>query len=120
MAEKSAERTHKHRNIIDDLFDLGLIIGGMVFFFMDIELDKDTIAELAVGGAALRATLRRILMKIWGPQIEAIEARSNGEAPEPETEPDPEPEGDGVPEAAPEDPTNPDPEPALDNDDDEP
>lgn len=77
------ERTHKHRNIIDDVFDLGLVIGGVVWYFVGIELDAETLAMVATAGATGRAALRRILMKLWGPQIEAIESR-RADPPEPE------------------------------------
>lgn len=97
MAEKDLERTHKHRNIIDDVMDFGLAVSGMVwyFFFPDTEVDAKTMAMIAAGGAGARASLRRILMKLWGP---AIEARASG---------------DGVPDKAPEENTNPDPDPAA-------
>lgn len=100
MAEKDLERTHKHRNIIDDVLDFGLAVAGAgwYFFFPDTEVDAKTMAMVATAGAGARASLRRILMTLWGPQIKAIEARVTS---------------DGVPEEAPEENTNPDPDPAA-------
>lgn len=100
MAEKKLERTHKHQNIIDDVLDFGLAVAGTVwyFFFSDVQIDAKTMAMVATTGAGARASLRRILMKLWGPQINAIESRVTG---------------DGVPEVAPEENTNPDPDPAA-------
>lgn len=90
MADTKTDRTHKHRNIIDDVLDFGLAVAGMVwyFFFPDIEIDAKTTAMIATAGATARASLRRILMKLGGHHVEAIEARSGGGADEaPEAEP---------------------------------
>ena len=37
MAGKNA--THKHRNIIDDILDLGLTVASIVWYFVGVELD---------------------------------------------------------------------------------
>lgn len=79
MADKKAERTHRHRNIIDDVLDFGLaVLGGLWYFFGgDIKLDNETLAMIATAGASARAALRRILMKLWGHHVEEIERRAN-------------------------------------------
>lgn len=104
MADTKADRTHKHRNIIDDVLDFGLAVAGAVwyFFFDDVEIDAHTMAMVATAGATARASLRRILMKLWGHHVDAIEARggddvaSEADAPADDTadEVEPEPSGD--------------------------
>ena len=94
MADTKTDRTHRHRNIIDDVLDFGLAVAGMVwyFFFPDTEIDAKTMALIATAGATARASLRRILMKLWGHHVDAIEARvGDGEedSSESDTEPDP-------------------------------
>lgn len=71
MAGKNA--THKHRNIIDDILDLGLTVASVVWYFVGVELDAETVAMIAGAGAGARATLRRILTKLWGDKL-GIEA----------------------------------------------
>ena len=85
MAGKN-ERTHKHRNIIDDILDLGLTVGMIAWYFVGIELDHETLAMIGAAGASARVTLRRILMGMWGEKL-GIEA-------EPETEAEDEPKPD--------------------------
>lgn len=67
MAGKNA--THKHRNIIDDILDLGLTVASIVWYFVGVELDTETVAMIAGAGASARATLRRILTKMWGDKL---------------------------------------------------
>jgi hypothetical protein len=67
MAGKNA--THKHRNIIDDILDLGLTIASIAWYFTGVELDAETVAMIAGAGAGARATLRRILTKMWGDKL---------------------------------------------------
>lgn len=67
MAGKNA--THKHRNIIDDILDLGLTVAAAIWYFAGVELDAETVAMIAGLGAGARATLRRILTKLWGDKL---------------------------------------------------
>jgi len=77
MAGKNA--THKHRNIIDDILDLGLTIASIAWYFTGVELDAETVAMIAGAGAGARATLRRILTKMWGDKL-GIEAPAEDSA----------------------------------------
>lgn len=66
MADR-IETTHKYRNLIDDVMEASAIIGGMGYVvFRDqigIDLSPEVMAELAVGVAALRGILRKILLR---------------------------------------------------------
>ena len=77
MAGKNA--THRHRNIIDDILDLGLTVAAAVWYFTGVELDAETVAMIAGLGAGGRASLRRILTKLWGEKL-GIEAPDESEA----------------------------------------
>lgn len=63
------EKTHRHRNIIDDILDLGLTIGCVVWYFFGFELDAEKLAMVGAAGASARAALRRILMRLWGEKL---------------------------------------------------
>jgi len=62
---KKTEKTHKHRNIIDDILDLGLLVLMVIWYFTGIELDEKDLAVAGGIGASARVSLRRILMRIW-------------------------------------------------------
>jgi hypothetical protein len=67
MAGKNS--THKHRNIIDDILDLGLTVASIIWYFTGIELDAETVGMVAAAGASARATLRRVLTRLWGEKL---------------------------------------------------
>lgn len=69
MADMKLEKTFKHRNIIDDILDLGLLILMVAWYFTGIDLDKETLATTGAIGASARGLLRRILTKLWGPRL---------------------------------------------------
>ena len=64
------ESTHKHRNIIDDVFDLSLALAAIVYIIwgdaINLNLTGEQWAEIAVAGATARVVLRRILTRIFG------------------------------------------------------
>jgi hypothetical protein len=65
---KRAETTHKYRNLIDDIMEGTAIVGGMAYVIfrekVGIDLSPDVMAELAVGVAALRGVVRKILLRV--------------------------------------------------------
>ena len=69
MGESQKENTFRHRNIIDDLLDLGLLIIMVIWYFTGLEIDEKTLAVLGGAGASARVSLRRILMRIWGEDL---------------------------------------------------
>ncbi len=69
MADANREKTFKHRNIIDDILDLGLTTLMVVWYFTGIQLDNETLAMVGAAGASARVTLRKILVKFWGPSL---------------------------------------------------
>lgn len=75
-----ASDTHQHRNLIDDILDLGLILGGLLYFLfahrVGLEFTDTELAAIASSGAAMRILVRKILMRLWGPKINALEAAS--------------------------------------------
>lgn len=87
---KKTEKTHKHRNIIDDLLDLGLLVLMVIWYFTGIELDEKDLAVAGGIGASARVSLRRILMRIWEESdfFEAEGSESEGEQDEPDSGPE--------------------------------
>ncbi len=83
---KKTEKTHKHRNIIDDILDLGLLVLMVIWYFTGIELDEKDLAVAGGIGASARVSLRRILMRIWE-ESDFFEAE-NGESESEESEQD--------------------------------
>jgi len=69
MAGKRSEMTYRHRNIIDDLLDLGLLVLMVAWYFSGIEISEKTLAMLGGVGASARVSLRRILVRIWGEDL---------------------------------------------------
>lgn len=69
MSDTKSETTFKHRNIIDDILDLGLMALMVAWYFTGVDLDKETLAMIGGIGASARAALRRILVKLWGPKL---------------------------------------------------
>lgn len=65
--------THKGRNIIDDILDGTLLVLSILYLALapkfGIELDDQTMAAIATAGAALRVTVRKILMKLYGERL---------------------------------------------------
>lgn len=109
----AAQTTHQHRNLIDDVLDLGLLAGGLGYFIfadrLGLALTATELAAIASSGAAMRILVRKILMRIWGKEIVALEATSavaptvdTLEPVEPEAEAEPAPSE--TPTAAPEAP----------------
>jgi len=93
MAGPKEEQTHKHRNILDDILDLGLVSAMVAWYFTGIELDKETLAMLGGAGASARVFLRRILMHFWGDSLgpardTASEGTVRTELPDPADRPD--------------------------------
>ena len=86
MADTKSETTFRHRNIIDDILDLGLTIAMIAWYFTGLELDKETLAMIGAAGASARVTLRRILIKAWGPKL-GIEADPSEPEPAPSETP---------------------------------
>jgi len=76
------ETTHKHRNIIDDILDLTLIIGSIAYIIwgdqISIELTGQQWAEIVALAATGRAILRRILTRLF--RVEPYEPDSTGSA----------------------------------------
>lgn len=73
MAKVKTQQTHKYRNVIDDILDLGLILLMAIWYITGIDLDEHTVAMVGGLGASARVALRRILMAIWGQKL-GIEA----------------------------------------------
>jgi hypothetical protein len=73
--------THKHRNIIDDILDLGLLVVGLLYFLfghrIGLELTDKELAAIASSGATARILVRKILMRIWGEEVASLEAASS-------------------------------------------
>lgn len=61
-------RDHKHRDLIDDILDLGLLVGAATYYIVvdvtDFELGAKTVALLAGLGATARTLSRRILSRL--------------------------------------------------------
>lgn len=72
MAGKKIQ-THKHRNIIDDALDFGLLVIMIIWYITGIELDEHTLAMVGGLGASARVALRRILISIWGERLKKVE-----------------------------------------------
>lgn len=87
MADTKSETTFKHRNIIDDILDLGMTIAMIAWYFTGIDIDKETLAMVGAGGASARVTLRRILVKLWGPKLGIEADPSDDEEPAPSDTP---------------------------------
>jgi len=82
------EKTHKHRNVIDDILDLGLLVLMVAWYFTGVDVDKETLAMIGGSGASARVLLRRILMNLWGAKL-GIKDPSEGDTPTlPPDEPD--------------------------------
>lgn len=58
------------QDIIDDLFDLALIVAAVAYDYLDMHTDADLLPKLAMAGAGGRAILRRIFRTFLGPRIE--------------------------------------------------
>jgi len=76
------ETTHKHRNIIDDILDLTLIICSIAYIIwgdkINIEFTGTEWAEIVALAAVGRATLRRVLTRLF--RVEPYEPDSTGGA----------------------------------------
>ncbi len=72
MSQK-VEKTHKHRNVIDDILDFLLGIISFVYLMwheeLGITLTADQMAQVAIFGATARVSIRKILMKLWGHKL---------------------------------------------------
>lgn len=86
-----AEKTHKHGNVIDDILDLGLaLIASLYVIFgeqIGVQLDDQQLAQIAIVGGAARASLRRILRKLWGDGLESTPQPSPSKLEVPESPP---------------------------------
>ncbi len=89
-----AESTHKHRNVIDDILDLGLSAACVVYYLfheqIGLTLTDEQMVTIGAAGAAGRASLRRIMMKLWSAKLGA---ESNSESDDADAD-DAEAEGD--------------------------
>lgn len=84
-----ASSTHKHRNIIDDILDLGLLIGGLLYFLFGHKIglaftDKE-LAAIASTGATARILVRKILMRIWRDSLDSLPGETAPVTPPSET-----------------------------------
>ncbi len=68
-----SENTHKHRNLIDDVLDSFMAIGALLYVLFakktGFEIDSETMASLGLGGAAIRTTMRKVLIRLWGDKL---------------------------------------------------
>ena len=58
------------QDIVDDVFDLGLIIAALAYDLLEVHIAGDVIPMLAMAGAASRAILRRVFRIAVGPKIQ--------------------------------------------------
>lgn len=93
MAGEKKEATHKHRNVLDDILDLGLLVAMVAWYFTGIDVDKETLAMIGGSGASARVLLRRILMHFWGDALGVEEPAESDDAEGDESD-DSEPSGD--------------------------
>ncbi len=91
MSQK-VEKTHKHRNVIDDILDFLLGIISFVYLMwhenLGITLTADQMAQVAIFGATARVSIRKILMKLWGHKLPALPAAASGDSPKSDDAPE--------------------------------
>ncbi len=79
-----SESTHKHRNVIDDILDLGLSAACVVYYLfheqIGLSLTDEQMVTIGAAGAAGRASLRRIMMKLWGAKLDAESSSETADA----------------------------------------
>jgi len=72
MADK-VEKTHRHRNVIDDILDFLLAVIAFVYLMwheqLGITMTDEQMAMAATFGATARVSIRKILMKLWGKKL---------------------------------------------------
>ena len=73
MAGQKVETTHKHRNIIDDILDLGLLVLMVVWYFTGIELDEETLAIDDVNSPELEQLIGSRLAQDLRDHLELVE-----------------------------------------------
>jgi len=69
MRPHEGEPSQRGQDIVDDLFDLGLVAFAVVWLWTGINLDNDLLAKVALTGAGVRAASRRIFRAFFGPRI---------------------------------------------------
>lgn len=63
------EPSQRAADIVDDFFDLGLIVFAVIWDLSGLMLDNGTLAKIAIGGAGIRAVTRRVFRATLGPRI---------------------------------------------------
>jgi hypothetical protein len=73
------DASQRAQDIVDDFFDLGLIIFALIWDFTGATFDAGVLAKVAVGGAGARAVTRRIFRAVLGPRIDRWVRKQNAD-----------------------------------------
>ena len=71
MKPHDSERSRKTWDIVDDVFDLGLVLYVAVWVMTGMHFDEDLLKTVALTGASVRLASRRIFRAVLGPRINA-------------------------------------------------
>lgn len=71
MKAHDGEHSQRAQDLVEDVFDLGLLCFGIVWAVSETHFGEDVLAKVAMAGAGLRAVGRRIFRAVLGPRINA-------------------------------------------------
>lgn len=71
MKPHESEVSRKTWDIVDDVFDLGLVMFAGIWAVTGMHFDEDVLKTVALTGASVRIASRRVFRAILGPRINA-------------------------------------------------
>lgn len=71
MKPHGGETSQKTWDIVDDVFDLGLLGFALFWEFTGVHFDEGLLTKIAISGASLRIAARRVFRAVLGPRITA-------------------------------------------------
>lgn len=78
MKPHEGQHSQRAQDLVEDLFDLGLLTFGIVWAVTEVHFGEETLAKVAVAGAGLRAVGRRVFRAVLGPRINQWFERQQG------------------------------------------
>lgn len=69
MDQQQGPHAQRAQDIIDDVFDLLLILLAILWSVFEVNLSDATLAQIAIAGASARTIFRRVFRTVLGPRI---------------------------------------------------
>jgi len=88
MNTHEGPHAQRAQDIIDDVFDLALIVLAILWSMLEVHLTDATIAQIAIAGASARTIFRRVFRTILGPRINRWVERERAHASAPNSAPE--------------------------------